>query len=71
MLGSSLMGATRRLCVRAVVLAGMIGAIVSLALPACQFPEYGMANGGSAGAPAGGVPGDAGGAAGGGAESGD
>lgn len=63
MLGLSLMGAARRLCVRAVVLAGMISAIVSLALPACQFPEYGMARGGSAGAPAGGVPGDPAGAA--------
>ena len=67
------MGAARRLCGRAVVLAGMISAIVSLALPACQFPDYGRASGGQggAGAPAGGVPGDSGGPAGGRAEGGE
>ena len=57
------MGAARRLCVRAVVLAGMMSAIVSLALPACQFPSYGTAHGGggSGGDSAGGLPADAGG----------
>ncbi|MEI9939580.1 MAG: hypothetical protein WDO69_30860 [Pseudomonadota bacterium] len=40
------MGAARRLCVRAMVLAGMMSTILSLALPACQFPTYGMATGG-------------------------
>jgi len=34
------MGAARRFCVRAMVLAGMIGAILSVTLPACQFPHY-------------------------------
>ena len=70
-LGLSLMGAARRLCVRAVVLAGMISVIVSLALPACQFPEYRMSTGGSGGAPAGGVSGDPAGAADGGVAGGE
>jgi hypothetical protein len=80
------MGAARRLSVKAVVLAGMICAVVSLALPACQFPEYHMASehGGSAGASEGGsgnrggVPdnggeggGDVGGASGAGGEGGE
>jgi len=58
------MGAARRLCVKAVVLAEMMSAVLSLALPACQFPEYGMASGrgGSAGAAEGGVPSATGGA---------
>ena len=65
------MDAARRLCVRALVLAEMIGAIASLALPACQFPEYGTATGGGSGGTAtGGVAGDSGGAAGGGEEGG-
>jgi len=46
------MGAAHRSCVRALVLAGTISAIVTLALPGCQFPDYGMANSGSAGAAA-------------------
>jgi hypothetical protein len=49
------MGATRRLCVRAFVLAGFAGGVLSLALPGCQFPEYGIAResgGSSSGAPA-------------------
>src|SRR3954468_16908454 len=45
----SLMGAARRLCVRAVVLTVMMSALLSLALPSCQFPEYGIATGGGAG----------------------
>jgi len=43
------MGAARRLCVRAVVLTVMMSALLSLALPSCQFPEYGIATGGGAG----------------------
>ena len=66
------MGAARRLCVRAVALTGMISGIVSLALPACQFPDYGIASGGvgSGGTAVGGVSGDAGAAAGPGEEGG-
>ena len=56
------MGAARRLCVRAVVLAGMLSAVLSLAMPGCSFPDYGMAraHAGSAGAETGGVDGEAG-----------
>jgi hypothetical protein len=56
------MGAARRLCVRAVVLAGMLSALLGLAMPGCSFPDYGMAraHAGSAGAATGGVLGDAG-----------
>ena len=66
------MGATRRLCVRAVVLTLSIAAVLSSALPGCQFPDYGFTGGlaGSAGAPTGGMPG-APPAAGEGGESGD
>jgi hypothetical protein len=58
------MGAARRLCVKAVVLAATTSAISSLALPGCQFPEYGLASahGGSAGTPDGGTANAIGGA---------
>jgi hypothetical protein len=51
------MGAARRLCVRAVVLAGVLSALLGSSLPGCQFPDYyivsgGVASGGSAGAAA-------------------
>ena len=66
------MGAARRFCVKAVVLTGMMSVIVSMALPACRFPEYGFTNGGggSAGAFAGGMSNAPGGAPGDGGESG-
>src|SRR4051812_4958872 len=56
------MGAARRLSVRAVVLAGMLSVVLSLAMPGCSFPDYGMASAhaGNAGAATGGVAGDAG-----------
>jgi len=57
------MGAARRLCVRAFVLTGFSSAVVTLALPGCQFPTYGMASGGG-GSSAGGVSSQPAGAAG-------
>ncbi|HET7544780.1 MAG TPA: hypothetical protein VFK05_33160 [Polyangiaceae bacterium] len=48
------MGTTLRLCVRALVLTGMTSIYLSLSLPGCRFPDYGMATGGggNAGTPA-------------------
>ncbi|HYQ04791.1 MAG TPA: hypothetical protein VER96_39220 [Polyangiaceae bacterium] len=44
------MGATRRSCGRAVVLAALMSAVVGAMLPGCAFPDYGMAStGGTAG----------------------
>jgi hypothetical protein len=52
------MGAARRFCVRASVLAWMMSTILGLALPGCEFPKYSMGNrqGGSGGSPEGGEP---------------
>ncbi len=67
------MGAAPRFCIRAVVLTGLLSAVSSLALPACQFPDYGFAHG-SAGSPspdAGGMSNAPGGASGDGGASGE
>lgn len=54
------MRSARRGCVRGVVLLGALGAVVGLALAACQFPEYDLARGGGGDAGRGGVVGSGG-----------
>ena len=56
------MAAAPRFCIRAVLLAGLVSAVPSLALQACQFPSYGFGDGSAGNPDSGGMSNSPGGA---------